>query len=540
MTKPPKKDALSNVRQHLATLLAEGEMEEALETAMLALSQLHTKNTELALELAKLRRDQVGRKSEKLDSAQLSMLLHLCDEEEDEDDLEEEMEEEPGETDTAETTAPVRRARRRRPRKELRRERIEHDLSEEQKRCSHCDEPMSPIGSETSEVLELVPAFFVVEEHRRSKYACSRCKEGVRIAPGPAKVIEKGLAGPGLLAHVVHSKFEDHLPLHRLSRIYARGGADVSVSTMSDWVAAVAEEVRPIVDRIWMELYAGHIVQTDASGLKVLDRDDPQGIRKGTMWCYVGDGRNVVFRYAKTGKGEDGPWDHLSDRQGYVQADAASVFDRLYDGQQASATEVGCWAHARRKLFALKDSDPRVAYGLQLIGKLYRVEKEADAKGLKGEARRDLRKQKSVPTLTRLKKWLEKTAAKEPPASALHKACAYSLNHWEALNRFVEDGRIKPDNNDCERQIRSLAIGRKNYLFAGSDAGAERAAILYSLLRTCALHDVNGFAYLTDILRKLAAGWPYSRIEELLPRNWKPDPGTEQNATSEPVLAATS
>lgn len=291
----------------------------------------------------------------------------------------------------------------------------------------------------------------------------------------------------------------------------------------------MAEAVRPIVARIEERMLAAHVVQTDGSGLKVLDRDHAEGIRKGTMWCTVGDRRHVVFRYAATGSGEEGPWTYLAGREGYVQADASNVFDRLFDGQVASATEVGCWSHARRKFFQLADSEPLVAYPLQLIRKLYRVEKEAAGKQLAPDQRLALRQRRSTGILDRLKRWLVRTAAKEPPESALRKACAYSLNHWEALTRFLEDGRITPDNNFCELQIRSLALGRKNYLFAGSDAGAERAAILYSLLRTCAVQGLDTYAYLKDTLSKLAAD-PATPVDDLLPDAWVP---AEKIETSE-------
>lgn len=238
------------------------------------------------------------------------------------------------------------------------------------------------------------------------------------------------------------------------------------------------------------------------------------------MWCCVGDRKHVVFLYARNGTGEEGPWTFLSGRTGYVQADASNVFDRAFNGKRAHAIEIGCWAHGRRKFYALVESDPRVAYPLELIGKLYRVESLADRRELSPEERQKLREERSTSILERLQRWITKTAAHEPPESTLSKACAYSLNHWQALTRFMEDGRLPLDNNLCELQIRSLAVGRKNFLFAGSDAGAERAAILYSLIRTCALQGVDTYAYLTDVLQKLAAGWPASRIEDLLPENW--------------------
>jgi transposase len=188
---------------------------------------------------------------------------------------------------------------------------------------------MPKIGEDVSELLELVPAYFRVKEHHRAKYACPQCKQGVKTAHGPAKLIDKGLAAASLLAHVVVCKYDDHLPLNRLSRIYWRGGADIAVSTMVGWVAAVADELAPLYAEIKKRALQAYLVQTDASGLKVLDRDSAEGVRKGTMWCVVGDRQWVVFHDAATGIGEDGPWTLLQGRQGYIQADAANIFDRL-------------------------------------------------------------------------------------------------------------------------------------------------------------------------------------------------------------------
>jgi hypothetical protein len=255
----------------------------------------------------------------------------------------------------------------------------------------------------------------------------------VVTAPGPAKLIDKGLAAPALLAHVVQSKYEDHLPLNRLSRIYGRNGVDIAVSTMVGWVAAVADELEPLVGEIRARALTSHLVQTDGSGIKVLDRDHPEGIRKGTMWCVVGDRRWCFFQYAKTGTGEEGPWDLLRGRKGYVQADAANVFDRLYNGLAAEAVEVGCMAHARRRFFKLKDSDPRAAVVIDLLAKIYRVEKDAKARELDPDAWRDLRQRRTVPLLNRLKRWLVKTNKSEPPESAMAKACAYAINRLKQI-----------------------------------------------------------------------------------------------------------
>jgi transposase len=528
-------EELEAIRTELTSLLADGRGAEAIDAAVSMLSQARHLNTELMLKVALLQRERSGRRSEKLDPAQLSLMLQLCEAAGADSVADEPLEDDPQDGEVIDESEKVRRRpRRRRPAKELPRDVIRHELPAEERQCSGCGEEMQHIGDDTSEVLELVPAQFRVQEHHRSKYACPRCKETVKTASGPAKLIAKGLPGPGLLAHVVQSKYEDALPLQRLRKIYHRGGVDVSVSTLCDWVEAVAEEVRPVVDLIERKALASHVLQSDGTGLKVLDRDDPEHIRRGSMWCMVGDRKYVVFRFAPTGSGEDGPWKYLAGRRGYLQADASNIFDRLFNGERGQATEVGCWAHARRKLYALVESDVRVAYPLELIGKLYRVESLAERRALSSEERQKLRQERSKSILERLHRWLIKTAAKEPPESALHKACAYSLNHWQALNRFLEDGRLALDNNSCELQIRSLAVGRKNFLFAGSDAGAERAAILYSLLRTAAVQGVDTYAYLIDLLEKLAAGWPASRIEELLPEHWA---ATRSSMHHEPVLS---
>lgn len=537
------KTEIASVGLFLKSLAAEGRVDEVIDVAVSMLMQLCERNSELTLRLEQIRRERSGRRSEKLDPAQLALMLDLVGkavEAEAPEGSDEGLDALQGEEDEKEPERQEKksRARRQRPPQDLPRDVVEHDLPEEQRRCEDCGEALEAIGHDISEQLEFVTAHIRVKEHRRAKYAYHCCKSGVKTAPGPFKLIDKGLPGTSLLTQVVVSKYLDHIPLNRQSGIYAREGVDIPVSTMCDWVAAVADEMQPLVDLVRERMLESHVVQTDASGLKVLDRNDPEGVRKGTMWAYVGDRKWVYFDYARTGAGADGPWEILKGREGYVQADAATVFDRLYDGQCAKAIEIGCLAHARRKFYSLKDTDPRVAYPLQLIGKLYRVEATADARGLDPEARAALRKSRSRGILERLHTWLVRTAAWEPPESALHKACAYSLNQWKALTRFPEDGRLNLDNNLCELQIRSLAVGRKNYLHAGSDAGAERAAALYTILRTCALHRVAPWAYVKDVLDKLAAGWPSDQTAHLLPDAWAasrtadPPQGQQTNPTA--------
>jgi hypothetical protein len=362
----------------------------------------------------------------------------------------------------------------------------------------------------------------VEHEHHLEKLACGACKEGVTTAPAPVQVLDRSAAGASLLAHVVVSKFADHMPLHRLRRIYARSGAHIPSSTLSDWVAGVGDLVAPLVQCLEDRVRGAYIVRTDATGLRVLDPGSPGNVQRGSIWAVVGDDRDVLFRYTPTGAGATGPWEFLAGRKGYIQADAASVFDRLFDGQAASAVEIGCWSHGRRRLVALQDTDCRVAYPLKLLARLYRIEHLADAQGLSPEQRAELRKERASPILERLKRWFVATAAGEPPSSDMAKAAAYCLNHWTALTRFVEDGRVSLDNNLCEQQLRDIALGRKNYLFAGSHDAARRAARLYSLTRTCAQYGVPPLPFFTDILTKLGAGWPADRLDQLLPHAWKP------------------
>lgn len=512
---------IQGVRETLETFLSEGRQDEALDMVVTLLDGLRTQNNELMLKLGTLLRQRAGKRGEKVDPKQLALMLEQLGDEAADAEVEGEADVSDDNESTAETPRKKRKGHgRRRLPPHLPREVIEHELEDSEQECAGCGCPMTRIGEDTSEVLEFRPAQFIVHRHVQGKYACPHCKESVKTAPGPDKVIERGLAGPGMLAHVALSKYEDHIPLTRQHRIYLRSGVDLAVSTLCDWVARTSDLLEPLAKRLHEKAVESFLVQTDATGLKVLDPRESENIRKGTIWSYVGDRKYAVFRYAPTGTGEDGPWTYLAGRTGYIQADAANVFDRLFNGQVADAVEVGCWAHARRRFFKLKDSDPRAAVPLELIRKLYRIERDADEKELNPTERIALRSRRSKKVTNQLRRWLLTTAGREPPSSQLAKAVAYSLNHWGALTRFFEEGRLGLDNNLCEQQLRSVALGRRNYLFAGSDEGAKRAAVIYTIMRTCALNDVDPHEYLTDVLPHLAGDWPQSRIDELLPDAW--------------------
>jgi transposase len=527
--------ALTQLRETATAMLAEGRGEEAFEFLLCALEAVLRKSRELELLLAKLRRERLARTSERVDPGQLTLLFEawldqlgpqsreVDPEAEARADAELESEIERERATRRQRGEGERQASRSVRTREVRREVYRVEVPGEERTCQRCGREKQKIGEDVSRVLEYVPGHFVEHEYHREKWACGTCKLGVTTAPAPQKVIERGAADASLLAHVVVTKHVDHCPLHRLQRVYERSGVTIPVSTLSDWVGAVAERIEPLVEQIARRIFReAYVVRTDSTGLKVLDPKSSENIERGTMWCYVGDDRDVVFRYTPTAEGASGPWAFLAGREGYIQADAASVFDRLFNGEVASAVEVGCWAHGRRRLVAMQDTDCRVAYPLKLIARLYRIEELADVKKISGEERSALRRERSAPVLESLQRWLVGTLAQEPPASELAGAIGYLLNQWTPLTRFLDDGRLSLDNNLCERQICDIALGRKNFLFAGSHDAARRSAALYSLMRTCAQHGVPPLPYLTDVLRKLAAGWKDDRLDELLPDRWQP------------------
>jgi len=517
--------ALAHVRRAVTDLAQDGRHADAVEYALAALAAVLQKSSELELLLAKLRAAGLGKRSERTNAEQLALLLDelLQQAPHAEVDPDAEAREDAvltAEIAQAEDAAPTaRRARGSwRTSEQVDRELHVHDVPAAAQVCVTCGRTTRGIGHDERQILAYVPARFVVHEHQLQKYACGACKDGIITAPGPSGALESCSAEASLLAHVVVSKYADHTPLTRLAGIYARSGATIAVSTMADWVAAVADTVTPIVDALTARVQRAHVIGTDATGLKVLDPTSATNVEYGTIWCYVGDDRDVVYTYAPTGEGATGPWAFLQGRTGYIQADAASVFDRLFTGQVGCAVEVGCWAHARRRLVELQPTDCRVAYPLQLIARLYRLEHLADAQQLAPSDRAQLRRERSQPVLEKLKHALARAHLTEPPSTAFAKATRYVLNHWAALTRFLEDGRLLLDNTGTERQLRAVALGRKNYLFAGSHDAARRAAVLYSLQRTCAQHGVPPLPYLTDVLRKLREDVPATN---LLPDTWR-------------------
>ena len=432
---------------------------------------------------------------------------------------------------------------RRRLPSDLPRQKIVHDLPEDQKPCPCCGTMRHVIGQEVSEQLDYVPAKLTVLEHVRLTYACRHCEQQVAeggsqvvTADKPASPIEKGLAAPGLLSYVIVSKYSDHLPLYRLETILERHGIAIARSTMCDWAAQCADLLKPLHDLMAARVLQSRIIHTDDTPVEVLDKNRPQ-TRTGRFWVYLGDQEHpqTVFTFTAS-RSRDGPREFLRGWSGYLQADAFGGYDGIYAGEVGGqVTEVACWAHARRKFYEARTSDAAAStQALAYIRLLYDVEDAAQQQletheetvenHLRSVIRRALRQERAVPRLQQFKTWLQSQQAERGgpvlPKSPMGQAITYALNQWEALCVYTTDGDLAIDNNAAENALRRVAIGRKNWLFCGSDHGGHTAAILFSLIATCQRHNVEPFAYLRDVLTRIAAT-PISQLDQFLPDRWQ-------------------
>lgn len=509
---------LDQVRTVLTELLDDGKKDEVLSVVLSLLGKMVSENRGLADQLADLV-SATRRKSEKIDPKQLLLMLESL------------APEERGPAELPEKTETVREhVRRRKGTRPTGRhplpahlpveERI-HDPAAGDLVCTGCGTDKKCIGSEKSDVLEYVPASLKVIRDVRRKWACPRgCERNVVIADVVDKPIEGGLPGPGLLSHLLVSKYRNHLPLNRLVNVYEQWGVVLARSTLCDWVRGAAELLEPVSDAIYAQAIRSHVLQVDDTGLCVLDRSRPDGSKRGHMWALVGDRTTIAFRYTETWKGESARA-LLVGREGWLQADAYKGFDRLFTAAGSKVREVACWAHCRRKFKeALDGGDVRAAVMIERIGKLFAIERVATEHGADVTTRLALRQERSRPIIDSIGPWIAKMYNSEPPKSPLTKGLTYTINQWTALTRFLEDGALQLDNNAAERALRAVAVGRKNWLFAGSDEGAQRAAIVYTVIATCVAGGIDPWTYLRDVLETLAGDFPMRRVAELLPQAW--------------------
>jgi transposase len=395
--------------------------------------------------------------------------------------------------------------------------RHEQDLPDAEKICSCCRRAKDRIGEEVTRILEYVPSKLEVHEHVRPKYACRYCKDGVSSPPPPQRPIARGIAGPGLIAQIVVSKFGDHLPLYRQEDIFARHGLHLSRSTLCDWVSAAAELLEPLYERQRRLALRSAVLWTDDTPVTVLVGGE-EGSRQGRFWTYVGDDEHPYSVYDFTmSRGRDGPQNFLCNFRGYLHADAYGGYDGVFLRPGSKIIEVACWAHARRKFFDAQKSSPREAHQvLDWIHQLYDIEDRA--RPLSAAARCELRNREAAPILDRLDTYLTQLKSYVLPKSALAKALTYARNQWDALRCYTQDGRLTIDNNTSERTLRHQAIGRKNWLFLGSQAAGPRAAVLYTILAGAKRHRIEPWAYVRELLLRLHA--EDACLEDMLPDHW--------------------
>ena len=465
--------------------------------------------------IKELQRHRFGRRAETLPEDQLLLGLEEAEQTEAQGEAEKE------------STAPemrVRRAQKRRmnrgslpahlPRIEMVVDIVDHA-------CPCCQGVLHQIGEDRSERLDIVPAQLRVIVVRRPKYACRTCEEAVVQAPAPSRLIEGGLPTEATVAHVLVSKYADHLPLYRQAQIYARSGITLDRATLADWVGRAAFLLRPVHERLLQRLKESTKLFADETTAPVLDPGRGR-TKTGQLWAYARDDRpwagadppGVAYVYAPDRKAER-PIAHLSGFKGVLQVDGYGGYRAL--AERGEVVLAFCWVHVRRRFYELAAAGPApiASEALIRIAKLYEVEKEV--RGRSAEERRAVRQEKSKPILEELKPWLRAKLDLISQKTKLAEAIRYALSRWAGLTRFVDDGRIEIDSNAVERAIRPIALNRKNALFAGSDGGGEHWAIVASLIETCKLNSIDPQAYLADIITRIVNGHPNSQIDDLLP-----------------------
>lgn len=489
-------------------------MVRSLAAGRATLSAAQAEIERLHLIIKKLQRSQFGRRAERLDQDQMQLGF---------EDL-------GGDIARVEATLPRAPAKAAKIESRIDRPSMPAHLPREEMRidiaqqaCPCCGGELHRIGETVSEMLDHVPARLRVIRIRRPRYGCRACGT-IHQAPAPERPIAKGMATPGLLAHVLVSKYCDHLPLYRQSQIFARHGVELDRSTLANWVGGAVWWLEPLQARLADHVFASQTLFADDTPIPVLDPGRGR-TKTGRLWVYARDDRPwngpeppaAVYFYSPDRRAER-PASHLAQFKGVAQVDGYPGFDRLPAGGDIQLA--ACWAHARRRFYEVHQAtgSPAAAEALKRIAELYAI--EAAIRGQTAASRHGVRHTESRPLVEAMKTWLEAELGRIPPRGGLADAIRYALTRWNALGRFLDDGCTEIDNNTVERAIRPIALGRKNHLFAGSDGGAQRWATVASLIATAKLNDVEPFAYLKDVLERMSNGHPMSRLDELLPWNW--------------------
>jgi transposase len=383
-----------------------------------------------------------------------------------------------------------------------------------QRKCLECGDTMTTVGYEVCERLEVEPARLYVLRRKDERVACPH-DDTIVSAPTPPQIVERGKLGDTLIVEATSDKFLEHQPIERQSRRFRRAGVDVAPQTLGRSVAAEIDLVAPIGREIQQKTRASALLATDATGLPVLDEDHPQGIRNGTMWCWVGDNKWVTFFYARIGDAQSVK-DFLGDNHcRTVQCDGTSITAFL---ERAGGKRPGCWSHGRRRFVeAARGGDTLALVPLRMIRRLFGVERLSALRGDTPEERQARRREHSAPVLDELRAWVDEQRAVIPPKTPLGKALGYLHRQWRRLVLFLDDGRIELTNNRVERELRSLVQGRKNWLFASGDLGGERTATILTIFGTCIAHGINPRAYLHAVTKLIVHGFPQARLRELLP-----------------------
>jgi transposase len=469
----------------------------------------------MRVQLARLRRMQFGASSEKL-SAEIAQLELTLEE--------------------LEAAAPVAQASPAPPRSErpppvrvlpdhLPREDVIAEPPSGTCTCPDCGGTLRKLGEDSAEQLDVAPVQWRVVRTIRPKYSCRSCEKIVQ-APAPVKAIARGKATFATLAHIIVAKFDHHLPLYRQSEMMAAQGVDIDRSTLAGWTGQASALLDPIINRIREEGLKATKIHADDTPVPVLDPGRGK-TATGRLWTYVVDDRAsgsatpplAWYRFTPDRTGAH-PQKELASFKGHLQADAYAGYDKLY--QSGRVTEVACWAHFRRKIFDIHKPRPTTLTTdiLERIAALYAI--EAEVRGQPPGVRQKARQERTRPLIAELRKILDDAHRRLSPKSVMALAIAYGTKRWTALTQFLNNGSLEIDNNIAERSLRSISIGRKNWLFAGSKIGGERAAAIYTVIETCKMNNVESQAYIADVIAKIAGDWPASRWDELMPWNWRP------------------